>query len=227
MISYLEELCEPTEFFDHTSRTVREFVRRVVPDPRTGTDVERARALYYAVRDGIQYEVYGADLSRRGLRASSIIQRGMGLCVHKAIVYAAATRAAGVPSRLLYADVRNHLASDRLIGLMGGDVFRFHGLNSVFVGGRWVKATPAFSRLMCRLNGIRPVEFDGPSDGVHYLYDRYGRRHLEILQWHGEFDDFPYELVVNGIRSAHPGLFQADAAVVGGSLLAEAGRNAS
>ena len=227
MTSYLEDLCDPTEFLDYTSPVVRDFVRRVVPDPSAGTDIERARALYYAVRDGIRYEVYGADLSRTGLRASSVIHRGMGFCVHKSIVFAAVTRAVGVPSRLLYGDVRNHLASERLIRLIGGNVFHFHALNSVFLGGRWVKATPVFSKLLCRLYGIRPLEFDGVSDSLYHPYDRNGRRHMEFLAWHGEFDDFPYELVVGGIRSAHPKLFESGLTTTGGSLAAEIGRKVS
>ena len=227
MTSYLEELCHPTEFLDYTSPAVRRFVRRVLPDPWSGTDIERACALYYAVRDGLRYEVYDADLSRTGLRASSIIQRGMGFCVHKSIVYAAVTRAAGIPSRLMFADVRNHLASQRLIDLVDGDVFRFHALSSVFLNGRWVKATPVFSKLLCRLYGLRPLEFDGTSDSLYHPYDRYGRRHMEFLAWHGEFDDFPYELVVGGIRSAHPKLFASSDTTTAGSLVAEVGRKVS
>jgi transglutaminase-like putative cysteine protease len=221
MTSYLEDLCDPTEFLDYTAPVVRDFVARVVPDPSAGTDIERARALYYAVRDGIGYEVYGADLSRAGLRASSIIHRGMGFCVHKSIVYAAVTRAVGVPSRLLYGDVRNHLASERLISLVGGNVFHFHALNSVFLAGRWVKATPVFGKLLCRLYGIKPLEFDGVSDSLYHPYDRHGRRHMEFLAWHGEFDDFPYELVVGGIRAAHPRLFESGFTTTAGSLVAE------
>jgi len=220
----LGQLCRPTEFLDYTAPVVRDFVRRVLPDETAGDATERARALYYAVRDGIHYEVYGADLSRAGLRASSIITRGVGFCVHKSIVYAAVARAAGVPSRLMYGDVRNHLASERLKLLVGGDVFRFHALNSVFLGGRWVKVTPVFSRLLCRLYRISPLEFDGVSDSLYHPYDEHGRRYMEFLRWHGEFDDFPYDLVVPGIRAAHPKLFESGVRTAAGSLAAETGR---
>jgi transglutaminase-like putative cysteine protease len=222
--SYLEELCNPTEFLDYTSPVVRDFVRRALTDQRAATAVERARALYYAVRDGIQYELYGADLSREGLRASAVITRGMGFCVHKTIVYAAVTRAVGVPCRLMYGDVRNHLASERLTRLVGGDVFRFHALNSLFLNGRWVKATPVFTKLLCRLYGMAPLEFDGVADSLYHPYDENGRRHMEFLGWHGEFDDFPYELVVGGIRGAHPLLFGGGDRTLSGSLAAAGGR---
>jgi hypothetical protein len=218
----LAELRRPTEFLDYDSPVVEAFVRKTLPDPTAGTDIERACALYYAVRDGIQYEVYGADLTREGLRASSIIQRGMGFCVHKSIVYAAAVRAAGIPSRLLYGDVRNHLASARLIELVGGNVFAFHALNAVHLDGKWVKATPVFTKLLCRLYGIKPLEFDGRNDSLYHPHDEAGRRHMEFLRWHGEFDDFPYDLVVGGISCAHPKLVESGRRTTSGSLVAEA-----
>lgn len=206
-----------TEFLDHSSSEVQNFVDRAV-DGAT----DQAVALYYAVRDRIMYEVYGADLSREGLRASAIIRRGQGFCVHKSIVYAAACRAVGVPSRIVLADVRNHLASPRLRELVGGNVFRFHALNSVLVRGAWVRATPVFNRTLCRLYGITPLEFDGTADSVYHPFDSRGRRHMEFLHEHGEFDEFPYELVVDGIRAAHPRLFQSRSVLTSGSLVDEA-----
>jgi transglutaminase-like putative cysteine protease len=219
----LEALTRPTEFLDHDSDVVREFVAKVLPDPTAGTPTERAIALFYAVRDKLQYEVYDADLSREGLKASSIITRGKGFCVHKSIVYAAAARSVGVPTRLLYGDVRNHLASPRLIELVGGNVFTFHALNTVYLNGKWVKATPVFTKLLCKLYKITPLDFDGVNDSLYHPHDNDGRRHMEFLRWRGEFDDFPYETVVGGIRSAHPGLAGTGPTTVGGSLQAEAG----
>jgi transglutaminase-like putative cysteine protease len=211
----------PTEFLDYHHPAVREFIASVLPDPTAGTPTERACALYYAVRDGLQYEVYDADLTREGLRASSIIQRGKGFCVHKSIVYAAVARAVGVPSRLLYGDVRNHLASPRLIKLVGGNVF-LHALNSVYLDGQWVKATPVFSKLLCRLYKITPLEFDGRSDSLYHPHDNHGRQHMEFLRWRGEHNDFPYETVVGGLRAAHPNLVADGLVTPNGSLVAEA-----
>jgi len=213
-------LLQATEFLDCGSDEVSQLVDRTL----TGDESPRDRAvkLYYAVRDGIRYEVYGADLSRNGLKASAILRAGFGFCIHKSVVYAAAARAAGIPSRVVLADVRNHLASDRLRELVGGDLFRFHALTSVFLDGRWVKATPVFNKLLCRLYGIAPLEFDGSADSLYHPYDANGRRHMEFVQHHGEFDDFPYELVTEGIRSAHPRLFASQFQTTAGSLAGEA-----
>lgn len=213
-----EEFLRATDFLDHDSVRVREFAAAA----GTGTPVQRAVALYRAVRDGVRYEVYGADLSRAGLRASGVLRAGAGMCLHKSVLYAAALRAVGVPSRLVLTDVRNHLASQRLRELVGGDVFRFHCLVSVRLDGRWLRATPVFNRTLCRLYRIAPLDFDGHTDSVYHPYDREGRRHMEFLHSHGEFADLPYDLVSAGLRTAHPRLFDGPDRFVPGSLVTDA-----
>ncbi|GAA1917104.1 transglutaminase family protein [Streptomyces sodiiphilus] len=218
-----ENLLRPTEFIDHDGPEVRGFVRKVLPDGGAAmSEVERACALYYAVRDGIHYEVYGADLSREGLRAGATISRGTGFCVHKSVVYAAALRAVGIPSRIYYGDVRNHLASPRLEELVGGKVFCFHSLTTVYLEGRWVRATPVFNALLCKLYKIRPLDFDGRSDSMYHPFDEDGRRHMEFLRSHGDFDDVPYDFLIDGLRKAHPRLFENGVTTAGGSLVADA-----
>ncbi|GAA4938605.1 transglutaminase-like putative cysteine protease [Nonomuraea thailandensis] len=209
-----------TAFLDAGHPVVRDFAARAAAGAETPAD--RAVRLYYAVRDDILYDVYDIDMSRDGLRASTIISRGSGFCLHKSIVYAAAARALGIPARLVFADVRNHLASGRLKELVGGDVFRFHGLVSILLDGRWVKATPVFNKTLCRLYRLKPLEFDGTADSVYHPFDESGRRHMEFLRWHGEFDDFPYELVLDAFRTEHPRLLDGHDQTVKGSLTAEA-----
>jgi transglutaminase-like putative cysteine protease len=174
------------------------------------------------VRDTVRYEVYGADFSRSGLRASHILRAGSGMCIHKSVLYVAALRAIAVPSRLVFTDVRNHLASARLRALVGGDVFRYHCFTSVYLNGRWVKATPVFPRVLCKLYRIAPLEFDGITDSLHHPFDLQGRRHMEFLHIHGEFADLPYDRVLTGLQAAHPGLFGDTEHLVEGSLIADA-----
>jgi transglutaminase-like putative cysteine protease len=69
-------------------------------------DSARAVALYLAVRDGLRYDPYRIDVSMRGLKASTALAQGCGRCVPKAVLLAAACRAAGIPARVGYADVR-------------------------------------------------------------------------------------------------------------------------
>ncbi|MEV3993905.1 transglutaminase-like domain-containing protein [Streptomyces sp. NPDC049837] len=218
----LQPALAATEFIDHDSPEVRDFVRRALPASAT-TPTERAVALYYAVRDGIRYEVYGADLSREGLRAGQVVRTGSGMCLHKSVLYAAGLRSLGIPARLVLTDVRNHLASERLKELLGGDVFHQHGLTSVWLEGRWVKATPVFNKTLCKLYRMAPLDFDGTADSLHHPFDLKGRRQMEFLRTHGEFDDLPYEWVIGDLRAAHPRLFEGEGdRFAEGSLVGEA-----
>jgi transglutaminase-like putative cysteine protease len=215
--------CEPTEFLDHESPAVQSFLARTLPD-RDRPASELAVDLYYAVRDGIQYEIYGIDFSRSAMRASAVVDRGRGLCIHKSILYAASARAVGIPSRLAFVDVRNHVASPRLKRFLGGDVVHYHCFTRLHLHGRWVSATPVFSASLCRLYRMTPLDFDGVTDAVLQPYDEHGDVHMEFVREHGEFDDLPYERVVAGLRSAHPRLFEGRTRVRGGSLVTEAAR---
>lgn len=217
----LDKACEVTHFLDHDAPEVREFVRHALPADVV-SPIDKAVKLYYAVRDGVLYDIYGADLSREGLRASSIAQRGKGFCIHKSILYAAAVRSVGIPSGLVLTDVRNHLASERLKRLVGGDIFHFHCLTTVYLNSRWVKATPVFNKALCRLYGIATLEFDGARDSIHHPYDEQGRKHMEFVRTHGVFLEFPYETVIAGLTGSSPQLFRGETTVMTGSLAAEA-----
>ncbi|MEU9241660.1 transglutaminase-like domain-containing protein [Streptomyces sp. NPDC048385] len=215
-----------TAFLDHPSPEVRDFVAGALPASATAPRAQ-AVALYYAVRDRVRYEVYGADLSRTGLRASSVVRTGSGICLHKSVLYAAGLRSLGIPARLVLADVRNHLASERLKRLIGGDVFHMHCLTSVRLDGRWVRATPVFNKTLCRLYGLAPLDFDGTADSLHHPFDLQGRRYMEFLRHHGEFDDLPYQRVLAELRTAHPRLMSTDGTgFTEGSLAGEVGHPA-
>jgi transglutaminase-like putative cysteine protease len=217
----LARLTAATEFLDYESDAVRDFVARAVPDMSI-SPTDKAVALYYAVRDGVFYEVYGMDLSRPGLRASTVATTKQGFCLHKSILYAAAVRAVGIPSRLVAGEVRNHLASDRLKELVGGEVF-LHWLNAIYLEGRWLKVTPVFNKMLCRLYGITPLEFDGTSDSLYHPFDKKGQRQMEFLRMVGEFDDVDYPEVVDAMRTRHPGMFAEGTTVpASGSLVEEA-----
>jgi hypothetical protein len=215
----LDSWLRPTPFLDHGSGEVRSFVERAL-DGAGDTARDRARALYYAVRDGVFYEVYGTDMSPAGLRASAVVRTGRGFCVQKSILYAASARAAGIPSKLVVTEVRNHLASERLRRMVGGEVF-VHMLNAVHVDGRWVRVTPVFNAMLCRLYGMAPLEFDGSRDSEFQPYDRNGDRTMEFLREYGEFDDLPYEWLSALMRRRHPGMFDGARTAGGGSLLEE------
>lgn len=165
---------------------------------------ERAVKLYYAVRDGFRYDPYDFDTTPAGLRASRVIESGRGFCIPKATLLAAAARALGVPARLGYADVRNHLSSARLLEMMGTDLFVFHGYTELWLDGQWVKATPAFNRSLCDKAGIHPLEFDGTADAIFHEFDASGRRHMEYVKERGHFADVPRETLLAAFSEHYP-----------------------
>lgn len=170
--------------------------------------VARAVKLFYAVRDGLRYDPYAIDVSVEGLRASAVLAQGRGWCVAKAGVLVATARAAGIAARLGFADVRNHLATPRLLELMGTDVFYYHGYAELWLDGRWVKATPAFNIELCRKFGVHPLDFDGRTDSIFHPFDAGGRRHMEYLNDRGTRDDMPVEELREALARFYSGAGQ-------------------
>lgn len=199
----------PTPFvdFDHpeVARYAREAAGSDSDDART-----RAVRLYYAVRDDFRYDPYRIDLSVKGLRASTVLAEGRGFCINKAVLLAAVCRAVGIPARMGYADVRNHLSTERLRQSMGTDVFYYHGYTSILLDGRWVKATPAFNLSLCEKFRLKPLEFDGTQDSIYHPFDLTGQRHMEYLGFRGEFADVPLKDMVALFEQHYPGMARRD-----------------
>jgi transglutaminase-like putative cysteine protease len=118
---------------------------------------------------------------------------------------AAACRAAGIPARLGYADVRNHLSTERMRQTMKTDVFIWHGYTDIWLDGAWRKATPAFNIELCERFGLHPLEFDGVNDSIYHPFDRSGNRHMEYLAQRGAFAEMPLQRMVEDFRRVYPG----------------------
>ena len=183
-----------------------------------GDDREVAVALFYAVRDGVRYDPYRLDLTPEGMRASAVLEKGYGWCVTKATLLAAACRARGLPARLGFAAVRNPLSTERMRQAMGTDVFIWHGYTEIHLGGRWVKATPAFNIELCDKFGLLPLEFDGREDSIYHPFDKAGHRHMEYIAERGTYDDVPLDQMIADFTALYagwrdePGDFDADVA---------------
>ena len=189
-----------TPLIDSDHPAVAAFARR-----HDATDArQRAVDLYYAVRDGVRYDPYRIDLSTAGMKASRALEIGIGWCVTKAALLAAAARASGIPARVGYADVRNHLSTERMRKMLKSDVFVWHGYTELWFDGAWVKATPAFNLELCERFGLLPLEFDGRSDSRYHPCDREGRRHMEYLNHRGSFDEVPLKQIAADFATAYP-----------------------
>ncbi len=206
MTAIRPEWLAATEFIDHEHPAVREFVaaRVAVGD----TPKEKALNLYYAVRDDIRYDPYSSSMRREAMRASTTVIKGVGYCVPKALLYAACLRAIGIPARPGFADVKNHLSTEKLTRLMGSALFAWHGYVSLLLDGKWVKATPAFNFAMCQRFGVLPLDFDGAHDALMHPYNSSNQRHMEYMKQRGEFDDLPYEELKADMFRMYPKLVE-------------------
>ena len=205
---------------DSRSPIVVDFARSVVNGE--STDIGKAVKLYYAVRDNIRYDPYRINLSRAGMKASSVLTDKRGYCVHKAIVLAAAARSEGICSRLGFADVKNHLASKRLKQLIESDIYFYHGYTELFLDGKWVKATPAFNLSLCKVFGVDPLEFDGKNDSMLQAKNSSGSVYMEYIRFHGECADLPYVKIIEVMTRVYPFLLAQHPTSVSGSFEQEA-----
>lgn len=170
-------------------------------------DRERAVSLYYAVRDQIKYNPFQNFTLDATYRGSACLERKEGWCVPKAALLAACARAAGIPARVGFADVKNHLTTPQLTAKMGTDLFVFHGYAELFLEGRWVKATPAFNLALCTKLRVKPLEFDGIEDSIFHPFDEDNRRHMEYVRERGSFADVPAERIKQAFRETYPDYF--------------------
>ena len=206
---------EPGRFIDSDHPRVVEFAEQALEGApaemasgsgATSSDREKAVALYYAVRDQFRYDPYRIDLRPEAMRASALLSRGYGFCITKATLLAASARVSGIPSRLGFADVCNHLNTERLRRSMGTDVFVWHGYAELQIGGSWVKAAPAFNRSLCERFGVPTMDFDGIHDTLFQPFDEDGNQYMEYIRHHGHFSDLPLEQLSTAFETAYPQL---------------------
>ncbi|MDH5561021.1 MAG: transglutaminase family protein [Deltaproteobacteria bacterium] len=201
-----EVYLRPTYFIDSNHQNVIAYANSKIKDKQS--EIEKAVALYLAVRDDILYTPYGIDLSRRAMKASSLLKEMKGFCIPKAILLAASARVVGIPSRLGFSDVKNHISSERFRSLMQTDVYFYHGYTELFLEGKWVKATPAFNRSLCDKLQVKPLEFNGYEDSLFQQYNSAGGRYMEYIKEHGHFVDFPYDEIIEAFKSSYPLLIE-------------------
>jgi len=200
MIEYLQ----PGRYVDSDHPAVVAFSKR---NSSGKTDRERAVSLYYATRDGIRYNPFLDFSKEQSFLASHCIAAGEGFCIGKAALLAACARAGGIPARVGFADVKNHLTTPALRERMGTDLFVYHGYAELLIDGRWVKATPAFNVELCRRFKVRPLEFDGREDSIFHPFDEDDRRHMEYMRDRGSHADVPVEEIMRVFREVYPALY--------------------
>lgn len=169
---------------------------------------EQVIALYYAVRDGFKYSPYHLVLKPYGMKASHLLTKDYGHCIEKSNLFVACVRSLGIPSRLAYGNVRNHLATSDLEESLKTDILVFHGSAEIFLDNKWVKATPVFNAGLCDKLGVEPLDFDAENDALFQESDKKGNPFMEYTADHGTFTDVPLEAIILGMKAHYPHFFE-------------------
>ncbi len=220
----MEEYLEPTYFIDYEHPMVQEFASKVFDQQqffnkedkqldqlsKEQKDCQKAIRLFYAVRDGFQYNPFLLDFSREGMRASNLVQREYGYCGEKANLLCALLRMQGIPSRLFFVNVRNHIATGRLVEVLKTDLMAFHGMTEVYLNGEWLQITPAFNKSLCEKLGVSPLEFNGKESAIFQEFDNSKGQFMEYETIHGSFSDIPRAVFMAELKKQYPHL-QIDA----------------
>jgi len=204
MNSELQQYLTPTRYLDSNHPEIQRYALETVN--QASSDQDKAVALYYAVRDHFRYNPYALMNGDDTFVASNVLAAEEGFCVPKAILLAALGRAVGIPTRLGFADVRNHLTSPKLKEMMKTDIFAFHGNTGFFINQQWVKCTPAFNLSLCEKANIKPLEFNGKEDSLFHPLDNTGQKHMEYLRDRGDHADFPKDEMMQAFAEVYGNL---------------------
>jgi hypothetical protein len=203
MLDFQEFLIESPSF-DFTSPEVQDFIS---PFKNKPINPELLIQLYTKVRDHFLYDPYHLDLRKEALKASKVLKKKRAWCVEKSLVFSSACRALGLPAKLGFATVINHLGADKLEEYLGRKEITFHGYSVVYFEGKWLRCTPAFDSRICRLTGVPPLEWDAKSDSL-FQKEVPGGLFMEYTHNYGEFADIPFDLMESEMRSYYPHLFE-------------------
>lgn len=201
----MEKYLANTRFIDFENSIVKEFIDKKLDKTLSLND--QIVSIYYVVRDEILYSPYHVTMNPDSISASQTIERGTGYCIEKSLILAAVGRAIGVPSRLGFSIVRNHISTKKFTDMLRTDLFVFHGYNEFFLNNKWVKCTPAFNKSLCEKFNTQPLDFDGENDSIFQPYSPDGNKYMEYIHEYGTFDDFPYDLFYEELKKYYPHLF--------------------
>ena len=190
-MNQVEKWLRTTPTFDCDNELIKEKAQNLIKGQHEVAD--KAKSLFYFVRDEIKYNLYAPLDAPEHYRASETLERGEGNCIQKAALLVTFARAVGIPARLRLADFRNHRVTDEVMELTRTNLFRYHGYSELYIEGKWVKATPALDLETCQENRFIPVEFDGKHHALFHSHDLDGKLHIEYVQDHGYYEDVPFD----------------------------------
>lgn len=95
-------------------------------------EIQKAKILFEFVRDSIDEGNFDS------YKASEVLKAGNGFCYNKAILLSALCRAAGIPARLTFDEVK----ADSVPSLHTENIINakfLHGITEIYLNGKWIK----------------------------------------------------------------------------------------
>ena len=197
----MQEYLSPTAIIDSDNDQIKAFAEKQITD--VDSDIDKAVRIYYTVRDGIWYDPYYPFYLPEHYQASNVLKSGRGYCVSKASLLCALGRACGIPSRLGFATVRNHIATRQLLDMLGSDLFVYHAYVQFYLENKWVIATPAFNKELCLRHSVQPLEFNGRKDSLFQEYNLKDEKYMEYITYHGVYSDVPVDEILRAWKKEY------------------------
>ncbi len=201
-----KDTLKPTFFMDYEHPLIQEKVRELTHGIPEKDDISKAVKLFYFVRDKIKYSVKNAreSYNKENWKSSLTLKRGFGFCIPKSILLVSLARAVGIPSKLHYVDIVNHMTSERLKKDMGSNLFIFHGFVELYLNGKWVEANCAFDKELCMRKNFPWVDFNGIKDGLFASTNKDGKPFVEYIKDRGIYNDAPHQKIMQTWAKEYP-----------------------
>lgn len=200
MQNYLEE----TDFLDFNHINFTNFLKNHENKKNT---IDQAVSLYEYVRDYFLYDPYHLDLRTEALIASTILLKKRAWCVEKSIVLCACFRKNGIPARLGFAVVTNHIGVEKLTSYLKRPEIVFHGFVEAYLNDKWIKCTPAFDKRICHFNRVEVLDWDGKTDSLFQEFAK-DQKYMTYDHFYGVYEDVPLELMNLEMKKYYPHLFE-------------------
>ncbi|PCI06434.1 MAG: transglutaminase [Flavobacteriaceae bacterium] len=199
-----KDAVKETFYFDYSSEIIQKIIQKL--DKREEeSDLDFSIKAYAFVRDFWPYYPYRFSLKNEDWKASKIAEQKAGHCLDKSIILISILRAENIPAKLGLSRVKNHIAVEQIVEKFGSDELVPHGYVDIFLEGKWVKATPAFNKELCKKMGVHALDFDGKNDAVFQEFDAQGANSfMEYLEDYGTFDTVPLEYMFQLMCDTYP-----------------------
>ncbi len=202
--SNFDQFLFPGTYLDSDHQKVVEYTHSVVgleSDP-----VEQIKLLFSDIRDRFKYDPYNLNLSKEGIKSSNLLRRNYGYCIEKSGLLVSTARVLGIPGRMAFANVKNHIGTAKLEAILETNLLVFHGYAEIYLQEKWIKLAPIFNTSLCEKLGVETLDFNGQNDAVFQEYDKKGGKFMEYVHEYGSFNDIPYDMFISELMKHYPHL---------------------